>query len=141
MMAQQSGGGCLCGAVRYTVAGDPMIVAICHCRNCQRQSGSAFSIVGAVLDAAYTQTGVTKVFEDRGESGQAVMRHFCAHCGSPIVSIAAALPGLTLIKAGTLDDPGRWVPTMESYCDTALDWVATGAETQRFPRAISGDEA
>lgn len=99
------------------------MVAICHCRNCQRQSGSAFSIVCVVTDQAYRQTGETAIFGDVGESGQTVSRHFCGNCGTPIVSIAEAILGLTLIKAGGLDQPGRWTPSVEAYCTTGLPWV------------------
>jgi hypothetical protein len=130
-----STGGCLCGAVRYQYRGDPLITAVCHCRHCQRQGGSAFSVVLAVLTEDYTQTGVTRVFEDRGDSGQAVHRHFCGTCGSPIVSIADAIPGLTIIKAGTLDDPSGVRPTQEAYCGQAWPVVPAFSGTERFPES------
>ena len=127
-------GGCLCGQVRYVFDGDPLLVAVCHCRNCQRQSGSAFSVVCAILDQSYHQQGTTRVFEDVGESGQTVQRHFCERCGSPIVSIAAAIPGLTIIKAGSLDHPEQWVPALEAYCDSSMSWLPAVA-TERHPRS------
>lgn len=126
-------GGCLCGAIRYSYSGDPLITAVCHCRHCQRQGGSAFSVVLAIPSANYTQAGMTKVFEDRGESGQPVHRHFCGDCGSPIVSIADAIPGLTIIKAGTLDDPSTVQPTQEAYCSQAWPAVPAFRGTERFP--------
>ena len=125
-------GGCLCGRVRYTVTGPPVTVAICHCTHCQKQSGSVFSVNGVFADAAYRQTGETAVFADRGDSGQPVNRHFCAACGSPIVSIVGAMPGLTIVKAGTLDDPSRWTPTAEVYCDHAAGWLPTESGRARF---------
>lgn len=127
-------GSCLCGAVCYAVTADPVMVAICHCENCRRQSGSAFSIVGALADAAYVQTGATAVFDDMGASGQIVHRHFCGRCGSPIISLAESMPGLTMVKAGTLDDPGRWVPTMEAWCDSALGWVTPSPDRHHEAR-------
>lgn len=130
-------GGCLCGRIRYGFDGDPLMVAICHCRNCQRQSGSAFSIVCVVADQAYRQTGETAIFEDIGESGQSVSRHFCGNCGTPIVSIAQAIPGLTILKAGSLDQPGRWTPTVEAYCETGLPWVPQ-ITSERHPRSNIG---
>lgn len=131
-------GGCLCGQVRYAFADEPLIAAVCHCRHCQRQSGSAFSLVIAVTDAAFSQQGETRVFEDVGDSGQPVSRHFCGTCGSPIVSIAGALPGLTLIKGGTLDEPGRWTPTLEAYCDGSLPWLPPVA-AERHARSNIGE--
>ncbi|WP_374413500.1 GFA family protein [Novosphingobium colocasiae] len=127
-------GGCLCGQVRYSFAGDPLLVAVCHCRNCQKQSGAPFSLVGAVADADYAESGETRVFVDHGESGAAVDRHFCPQCGSPIRSMAAALPGLTIVKMGTLDRPDQWPPVLEAYCDSAAQWMPALAQ-QRFPRS------
>jgi hypothetical protein len=128
-----SEGGCLCGQVRYAVTGDALLTAVCHCRHCQRQSGSAFSVAAAYPSDAYAQTGETRVFHDVGDSGQAVERHFCPDCGSPIVSIAAALPGVTIVKAGTLDDFAAITPAAEVYCDSALSWLPALAVNARFP--------
>lgn len=125
-------GGCLCGSVRYRFSGVPLLAAVCHCRQCQRQGGSAFSVVLAVPAAAYEQTGTTRIFQDTGDSGRPVHRHFCGECGSPIVSIADALPEVTLIKAGTLDDPQAFRPTIEVYCTRALDWVPALPGATRF---------
>jgi hypothetical protein len=122
-MNERHEGGCLCGAVRYAFTGDPLLVGLCHCRNCQKQSGAPFSLVCALPDAAFSQSGTTSVFDDQGDSGAIVHRHFCARCGSPIVSIADAMPGLTLIKAGTLDAPEAWTPAFEVYCDRAMPWL------------------
>ncbi|HEX7852237.1 MAG TPA: GFA family protein [Sphingobium sp.] len=130
----RKGGGCLCGQVRYSYSGELLLTAVCHCRHCQKQSGSAFSVVCAVPASAFEQTGTTHVFEDRGDSGKAVARHFCPDCGSPILSIAEALPDLTLIKAGTLDGFAGLTPSAEVYCDSAQSWLPALAET-RFPRS------
>lgn len=131
-------GGCLCGQLRYSFTGDPLIMALCHCRNCQKQSGAPFSLVCAVADHVYRESGETRIFEDRGESGGAVFRHFCATCGSPIRSMAAAIPGVTIIKAGTLDRPDQWPPALEAYCDSALNWMPLVTE-QRFARSNVGE--
>lgn len=128
-------GGCLCGRIRYSFTGDPLIVAICHCRNCRRQGGSAFSIVCALPVEAYAQSGETSVFVDTGDSGQPVHRHFCGDCGSPIRSAAESLPQFAIVKAGTLDEPGRFTPSQEAYCDDALPWLPAIAGARRFPKS------
>jgi hypothetical protein len=135
-----SKGGCLCGQVRYSFTGAPLLTAICHCRHCQRQSGSAFSVVCAVPADSFTQQGEIRIFNDMGDSGHAVARHFCPECGSPIASIADALPGLVLIKAGTLDDFDQTAPVMEAYCDSRLSWLPAMADTQKFPGSNIGVE-
>lgn len=131
-------GGCLCGQVRYAFSGDPIMTAICHCRHCQKQSGAPFSLVCVVADEAYRETGETRIYEDRGESGAAVYRHFCATCGSPIRSMATVLSGLTIVKAGTLDRPAPWTPALEAYCDSALKWMPPITD-QRFARSNIGE--
>lgn len=128
-------GGCLCGAVRYVLKSEPLMTAVCHCTHCQRQSGGVFSTNVAVPEAAYVQTGETKVFEDKGDSGQAVWRHFCPNCGSPILSKVAAMPGMVLVKAGTLDDMSGLTPAIEVYTDHAAKWVAPIPGAQRFGQA------
>ena len=124
-------GGCLCGAVRYSISGEPLVTAVCHCTHCQKQGGSAFSVVAVVTDAQYSQSGETRVYADRGDSGKGVERHFCGNCGSPIVSLVEAMPGLTMVKAGTLDDPRGLNPTQEVWCGSAWDAVPPFAGTTR----------
>lgn len=128
-------GGCLCGAVRYVLKSEPIMTAVCHCTHCQRQSGGVFSTNVAVPEAAYVQTGETKVFADKGDSGQAVWRHFCPNCGSPILSKVAMMPGMVLVKAGTLDDMSGLTPAIEVYTDHAAAWVAPIPGAQRFAQA------
>lgn len=130
-------GGCLCGAVRYVLKADPLMTAVCHCTHCQRQSGGVFSTNLAIPDAAYVQTGETKVFTDKGDSGKAVWRHFCGACGSPILSKVEVMPGLSLVKAGTLDDMSGLTPGIEVYTDHAAEWVAPIAGAQRFAQGSS----
>ena len=86
---QDRKGGCLCGAVRYVLKGEPRAIAICHCTHCQRQSGSLFSFNLVIRKADYEQSGETMVYVDKGDSGQPVYRHFCGRCGSPILATIA----------------------------------------------------
>jgi hypothetical protein len=117
-------GGCLCGAVRYSAVAEPAIVALCSCTHCQKQSGAAFSVNIGIPKGALTFTsGKTTVFEDKGSSGMPVYRHFCSKCGSPIYSDVVAIPGLDIIKAGTLDDSSWVKPAVSVWCDSAQKWV------------------
>jgi hypothetical protein len=79
-------GGCLCGQVRYTVPAKPIETVVCHCRNCQKQAGSAFSVVAFFQRDTLQLTGELQTFEDRGTSGQKVFRRFCGNCGSPVIT-------------------------------------------------------
>ena len=83
-------GSCLCGAVRYESSVDPVLMGVCHCKHCQRQSGSAFSMLIAVPKGTLQVSGEPLVtYEDKGDTGQTVLRRFCPKCGSPVLSDAA----------------------------------------------------
>jgi hypothetical protein len=127
-------GGCLCGRVRYTASGDPALSALCHCRNCQRYTGSAFETVIGFPSAAISVNGELKTYNDTGDSGKPVYRRFCPNCGSGVIADVEALPGLTLILAGTLDDSSSFKPGMEVYCGSAQAWTNETNERTRFPK-------
>ncbi len=118
-------GGCLCGNIRYEVDGDPVATAVCHCRNCQKQAGSALSIIAVFPRAALTLSGDLKVFEDQGTSGQTVYRQFCPECGSPVLTDTpgAREADIIFIKAGTLDDVSDLKPTTHYWTKSAQPWI------------------
>ena len=116
-------GGCLCGAVRYSVDWSPMVVATCCCKNCQRQAGSAMSVIAMMPKAALSLTGVLKSYEDHGESGNPLMRNFCPDCGAPVTSEIPAAPELIILKVGSLDVANDVVPTVNYWTCSAASWV------------------
>ena len=89
-------GGCLCGQVRYSANTEPAFVGVCHCKNCQKQTGTAFSVLVGIPKTAMSIQGQLKTFHDTGDSGQAVDRNFCPECGSPVFTDAAVMPGVCL---------------------------------------------
>ena len=127
-------GGCFCGKVRYSAEADPIFAGICHCKNCQKITGSSFSIVVAVPTPAMKVTGDVKTFDSKGDSGSATHSTFCPNCGSPVIDTADMMQGVTMIRAGTLDDQSVVQPTMEIYCDSKMPWVALGGELKSFPK-------
>lgn len=121
-------GGCLCGAVRYEMQGEPAMQLVCHCSHCQKQAGSAFSTIVGVPEAALTVVqGRPTSFHDSGESGKTVERQFCGTCGSPLFSKVAAAPGMIFIKTGTLDDTAFFQPSAHIWTKSKQSWVDTGA--------------
>jgi len=126
-------GGCMCGQVRYSATADPVVTGICHCKNCQKLTGTAFSTNVGVPKTALSIQGSLKEYQFKGGSGQVVSLQSCPNCGSPIFSEAVALPGISIIKAGTLDDTSSLKPTMEIFCDSAQTWVSLEGGMQRFP--------
>ena len=130
-------GGCLCGQVRYSANADPAIL-VCHCENCQKQTGTAFAILVAIAKSAISTQGLLKTFHDKGDSGQPVERSFCPECGSPIVFEAAVIPGLTFVHAGTLDDTSWLDPKVHVYCDSKEKWTPIPEGSQKFAKMAAG---
>ena len=99
-------GGCACGAIRYTCTANPLFSLNCHCRDCQRESGSAFVPVLAVPKAAFGITqGSVRYFKLTADSGHATARAFCGDCGSPLFGLPGSAPEIVTIRAGSLDEP------------------------------------
>lgn len=114
-------GRCHCGAIHYEVSGDPMHVALCHCSDCRRSSGSPM-----VAWAAFTETAlvVTKGRPKKINSSGAAMRSFCADCGTGLFyHNAEVLPGIVDIQSATLDDPNRFPPLVHIQTAERLDWM------------------
>ena len=127
-------GNCRCGRVSYVSAADPVFVGVCHCRTCQKSTGTAYATVVAVPTASLTVTGNTKRFDDIGDTGSATHRDFCPECGSTITQSADAMAGLTMVPVGTLDDPAAVKPAMQIFCDSALPWAVLGGDIQSCPK-------
>lgn len=126
-------GGCLCGAVRYRARTARARTLVCHCRACQRQSGSAFS-VNLVLPAAdLSIDGSLRTFAHAADSGRTVHRRFCPDCGSPVLTEVPDKPGLVILKAGTLDDPSTLVPQLHLWCKNAQPWVGLPVDLPCLP--------
>ena len=132
-------GSCLCGSITYTCDAEPAAVAACHCTECQKQTGTSFSVVVVVPRDALAIDGESLgTFTTVGtDSGKEVARQFCRDCGSPIVSLPAALPELALIKAGTLEDRSWLDPQMHVWCDSAQPWIPLeDLAPTRLPRGV-----
>ncbi len=116
-------GQCLCGKVSYKIEGELQMSGVCHCKNCQRQAGSAFSVLFAVGDDQIEIDGDLTTYDDHSDSGNVVHRHFCGTCGSPVKTSLPIQPGQTFIKAGTLDDTSILEPQIHFWTGSAQNWV------------------
>jgi hypothetical protein len=97
-------GSCLCGAVRYEIAGDLAPIQLCHCQMCRRASGAAFAANMPVRAADFrVVAGEASLKSYR--SGPEKERLFCADCGSPIISRTGADPDWVRVRVGGLDEP------------------------------------
>lgn len=125
-------GRCLCGQVSYTAVGEALATFLCHCRQCQRYTGSAFE-AGMIFPAdSVSVCGELTTFAHPGGSTQTVRRRFCPNCGSGVVNELDAIPSAIIVLAGTLDDPSAFIPKVEVFCLTAQPWVRLDGDRQCF---------
>jgi hypothetical protein len=127
-------GGCLCGKVRYRAEADPTAATVCHCRDCQKFSGSAFAALVFVPKEKLAIEGTPKTFTSLGGSGNPLRRLFCPECGSSIAEEPGTRPGAVILNIGTFDDPGVVKPAREIFRDDALPWVEVHGDIPRFAR-------
>jgi len=115
-------GGCLCGAVRYECTADPIFMGNCHCRDCQKASGSGYEAAIGVPAPALKITGNVKYHDIKADSGSMVSRGFCPECGSRLFGKTSGMPQLAIVMAGSLDDPKQFQPGMDVYTSSAQPW-------------------
>ena len=138
-------GGCLCGAVRYRVAGAVEESGYCHCRTCQRQSGAPVVAWFAVAPAALQYTkGTPKTFRASDHAG----REFCGDCATYLVfreddaALTVGVNTATLsigsssvgVNTATLDDPMLSPPEFHIYCESRIGWFDTADAAPRHAR-------
>ena len=128
-------GGCLCGAIRYESRAEPLFSINCHCRDCQRTTGTAYAPVLAVpRDALRISQGEPTYYTSQSDSGETVSRGFCPECGSGIFSKLSANPDIVGLKAASLDDPSWFRPTVDIYTDSAQPWDVMNPDLPKVPK-------
>lgn len=117
-------GGCYCGAIRYEVRALPLAVTVCHCRDCQRLTGSAFSMPMVVPQHAFSLTqGTSKSWQRTADSGNVSTQHFCGGCGTRLYTEARSIPHVVTIRAGTLDETSWLKPVAQVWTKSAQPWA------------------
>ncbi len=133
-------GGCACRAIQYVCTATPVFSWKCHCRDCQRASGSMLCPVMYVPKAALTLTGQAKFYEVKAESGNAVRRGFCSECGCPVFIDADLVPELMGLWAASLDDPSRFTPQAEVWTNSAHAWTCLQEGLDKYEHAPSSEQ-
>lgn len=126
-------GGCLCGAVRYEIAADPLITGHCHCLDCRKASGAAHGTFAGFPKSAVTVTGDMKTYRTKADSGMMSSRSFCPECGSWVSGEPESVPGVIAITIATLDDPEAIRPQMRFYDKRRLSWDTVDSSLPAFP--------
>ncbi len=128
-------GGCLCGAVRYAIAVEPLFGGRCYCEDCRKASSTGHSAVMAVPAVGFSITGEENSYAKPGGSGQTITRYFCPTCGSGTHSAPESLPGVYFVRASTLDNPEAFKPGMSIYAARAPSWDRPPAGFPTFDEA------
>ncbi len=131
--AMNLSGQCLCGAVKYVCAGEPVISGNCHCRDCQRSSGGAYAPTFFVPEQTISIEGQIRYFDSAGGSGGKVSRGFCPVCGSQLFSKSDSMAGLVAVRAGTLDDTSQYHPQVDIFVSHAPTWDFIAPGSTQFP--------
>lgn len=117
-------GQCLCGAVQYDAAGPALFSVVCHCRDCQRASGSGGVPVLGVPKASFSHRGPVKQSRVVGGSGLTAVRNFCAECGALLFGTPESAPEMVTIYAGSLNDNSLFYPTDALFVSQRPAWAA-----------------
>ncbi len=118
-------GGCACGAVRYRLETPPMFVHCCHCRDCQRQTGSAFVLNALIETGRITLlAGAPVPVAVPTDSGRPHDIHRCPACQTALWSDYGGRPALRFVRVGTLDAPAALPPDVHIYTRSKLSWIA-----------------
>lgn len=133
-------GSCACGAITYSCVAEPAFSWNCHCRDCQRASGSAFCAVLYVPRTALTVTGEATWHQVLAESGRRVTRGFCPTCGSPMFILADLVPDLQGLWAASLNEPARFQPQIDVWASRSQPWDVMSAALPKLAEAPNEDE-
>jgi hypothetical protein len=125
-------GGCLCGKVRYEVTGEIKTAGKCHCQQCQKSTGASAMTAAVYADEDVKVTGETKSYTYTSDGGRPVTNVFCPNCGASISGHSPAFAGLTLIRAGTLDDSSGLEPQFVVYNKRRPAWDGDNPNIPHF---------
>ena len=132
-MDKYASGGCLCGDVRYICFSKPIMSGLCHCRDCQKNTGSAHApILIFAKDKVEVSGASAKTFEHEGDSGKTVKRSFCMNCGSSFMAEYEVTPNFRVIMGGTLDDPSLIKPEWNIYTSSKQPWIELSPHMKSF---------
>jgi hypothetical protein len=117
-------GGCACGALRYRMQSAPMFVHCCHCKDCQRQTGSAF-VLNALIEADRVDllSGDPLPSAMPTDSGKPHTVSRCPLCGTAVWSEYGGVAALRFVRVGTLDEPAALPPDVHIYTRSKLPWI------------------
>lgn len=128
-------GRCYCGSVRYEISVAPVLNAQCHCRECQYISGGSPNVCLGIPESGFRYTSGTPRSYRRADLPAPVTRYFCGECGTHLAAQAPAVPGIVIVKRGTLDNPAAFGnPQMAIFTCDAQPFHHVPENVQAFER-------
>jgi hypothetical protein len=128
-MSQRLEGGCLCGAVRYAVSGEPVTSGFCHCKLCRGSAGAPVMAWAMFPEGQFAYTkGKPAIYESTPGS----LRAFCGACGTQVAFTGDGIPGLVDITVGSLDDPSALPPQAHIFESRRISWLHLSDDLPRF---------
>ena len=126
---------CQCGKLTATIAGDAEAATVaCHCRDCQRRSGSPFGTIAYFPADAVTVSGEAREFTRPTDAGNTFTTGFCPECGSTVYAKASRMPEITGVTVGAIADPSFGAPIRSVYERSTHDWVSLPEGLTHHPR-------
>lgn len=127
-------GGCQCGAIRYALKGEPLVLYRCHCTECQTQSGSGFGMSMWVRRGDFQITqGTPKSTVRVADSGREIRGEFCGDCGTRLFGKSSMLEAdYVVLKPGTLDDATNLEPQADIWLQSKQSWFTAPETTEHF---------
>ena len=123
---------CRCGALTAVATGTPTRISVCHCRDCQRRSGGAFSAQVRFRNEDVAITGPSSSWRTTGDSGRWGEFSFCPTCGAQVFYRIEYFPDMVAIPLGAFDDPHAFTPTVSVWESRKHDWLAITADVERY---------
>ncbi len=125
-------GRCLCGSVKYSTSAEPLRMAQCHCKDCQRASGTGHMSLAFFKAEDVSITGQYKEYSSKADSGNENIRAFCEDCGARLFGRNSARAGLMAIAVGTADDNSWFKPQAIVYDKDKPHWDQMDSELPTF---------
>jgi hypothetical protein len=135
-------GRCTCGEVRYRLKARPLFVHCCHCRWCQRETGSVF-VLNALIEADNVEllAGEPAVIDTPSESGAGQKIHRCPKCQVALWSVySGAGPKFRFVRVGTLENPHACPPEIHIFTDSKQPWVILPDDVPAVPQYYARNE-
>ena len=126
-------GRCLCGAVSFTLATDPLVVRTCWCRDCQHISANG-TVNVMVAAEALTVSGQLAEYTRTADSGSQVTRQFCPNCGTHLFAKSTSRPAFRVVRVGNLDEPSSIQPGANIWASSAPAWACLDPAIERIER-------